>query len=128
MIAGYASGFAMLAWTSNTIPRPRAKRAAAIAFVNAWGNIGSIPGSYIWPSNYGPYYRISFGASLAILAFAVVCGFILRTYLKHLNRQLDRDENVAFEASETAVKHAMELSHDSDEHVEMRRKAFRYLY
>lgn len=42
----------MLAWISNTIPRPAAKKAAAIAMVNAMGNIGSIPGSYIWRAEY----------------------------------------------------------------------------
>lgn len=118
----------MLAWISSTIPRPRAKRAAAIAFVNAWGNIGSIPGSYIWPSSYGPYYRISFGASLGILSFAIISGFILRTYLKHLNKQLDNNEKVAFEASGAAVEHAVELNHESVEQVDMRRKTYRYLY
>ncbi|RDW65060.1 hypothetical protein BP6252_10711 [Coleophoma cylindrospora] len=128
MTTGYASGFAMLAWISNTIPRPRAKRAAALAFVNAWGNIGSIPGAYIWPSAYGPYYRKSFGASLAILSFAVCSAFVLRTYLKHLNKKLDSDEGVAFEASEHALKHAAELAHESAEEVSERKKAFRYLY
>lgn len=42
----------MLAWISTTIPRPAAKKAAAIAIVNAMGNIGSIPGSYIWRAEY----------------------------------------------------------------------------
>lgn len=41
MTTGYASGFMMLAWISNTITRSRAKRAAAIGIVNAMGNIGS---------------------------------------------------------------------------------------
>jgi hypothetical protein len=118
----------MLAWISNTIPRPRAKRAAAIAFVNAWGNIGSIPGSYIWPAKYGPYYTISFGASLAILSFAIFAAFMLRTYLKHLNKKLDRDEAVAFETSDADIKRAAELANESVEDVIERRKTFRYLY
>ncbi|KAL4933996.1 MFS transporter [Aspergillus undulatus] len=67
MTTGYASGFVMLAWISSTIPRPPAKRAAAIGIVNAMGNIGSIPGSYIFPAKFGPYYVKSFGAELAIL-------------------------------------------------------------
>lgn len=41
MTIGYSSGFMMLAWISNTIPRSRAKRAAAIGIVNAMGNVGS---------------------------------------------------------------------------------------
>lgn len=47
MTTGYASGFVVLAWISNTLPRPPAKRAVAIGLINAMGNIGSIPVTYI---------------------------------------------------------------------------------
>lgn len=90
--AGYASGFVMLAWISNTVARPRAKKAAAIAIVNAMGNIGSIPGSYLWPSQYGPLYVKSFGAEIAILGFASVSALALRFYLQSLNKRLDAEE------------------------------------
>lgn len=81
----------MLAWISNTITRPRAKRAAAIAIVNAMGNIGSIPGSYIWPSKYGPLYVQSFGAEIAILGFASLSALALRFYLRSLNQKLEAE-------------------------------------
>ncbi|TVY35026.1 MFS transporter, partial [Lachnellula occidentalis] len=128
MTTGYASGFAMLAWISNTIPRPRAKRAAAIGLVNACGNIGSIPGAYIWPEVYGPYYRISFGASLAILGFAVCAAFTLRTYLKYLNGKLDKDQSVAFEVNQTALVHAARLENATEEQINEKIRGFRYLY
>ena len=36
-------GFALtLVWVSNAIPRPPAKRSAAMAIVNGFGNIGSL--------------------------------------------------------------------------------------
>ncbi|KAL4791221.1 major facilitator superfamily domain-containing protein [Aspergillus venezuelensis] len=92
MTIGYASGFVMLAWISSTIPRPPAKRAAAIGIVNAMGNIGSIPGSYIFPSKYGPYYVKSFGAELAILGMGCVCAFTLRAYLSWENKRMEREE------------------------------------
>lgn len=82
----------MLAWISNTITRPRAKKAAAIAIVNAMGNIGSIPGSYIWPSKYGPLYVNSFGAEIAILGFASMSALALRFYLRSLNKKLELEE------------------------------------
>ncbi|KAL4952629.1 major facilitator superfamily domain-containing protein [Aspergillus filifer] len=93
MTIGYASGFVMLAWISSTIPRPPAKRAAAIGIVNAMGNIGSIPGSYIFPSKYGPYYVKSFGAELAVLGMGCVCAFTLRTYLRYENEKMEREED-----------------------------------
>ncbi|KAF5007386.1 hypothetical protein FDECE_6272 [Fusarium decemcellulare] len=92
MTTGFASGFVMLAWISNTIPRPAAKKAAAIALVNAMGNVGSIPGSYIWPAKFGPLYIRSFGAEIGILGLACCSAFMLRTYLKRLNGKLDAEE------------------------------------
>lgn len=42
MAIGYA-GFALTAvWVSNAIPRPPAKRAAAIGIVNGFGNLGNL--------------------------------------------------------------------------------------
>lgn len=112
----------MLAWISNTIPRPAAKKAAAIAMVNAMGNIGSIPGSYIWPANYGPLYVKSFGAEIAILGFAGVCGLALRFYLIAQNKKLDREEG-----SQMALG-AEEGKSGNDGEAPVESKGFRYLY
>lgn len=108
----------MLSWIPTTVSRPRAKRAAAIGIVNACGNIGSIPGSYIWPIKYGPFYRVSFGASLAILGAAFCAAFTLRTYLRYLNKKLECEEN----AGEIGVELHGENLEQSKE------KGFRYLY
>ncbi|KAK6366323.1 hypothetical protein LTS17_010829 [Exophiala oligosperma] len=120
MTTGYASGFVMLAWISNTIPRPAAKKAAAIAIVNAMGNIGSIPGSYIWPANYGPLYVKSFGAEIAILGFGLICALVLRCYLLAQNKKLDREEGVAMAGSIDGK--------DEVSQVTVQQKGFRYLY
>lgn len=109
----------MLAWISNTIPRPTAKKAAAIAIVNAMGNIGSIPGSYIWPAKYGPLYVKSFGAEIAILGFGCVCALVLRFYLIAQNKKLDREERVEMSTAGDGEK--------TDETTEPV-KSFRYLY
>ncbi|KAL4750159.1 hypothetical protein BDW72DRAFT_213596 [Aspergillus terricola var. indicus] len=114
MTTGYASGFVMLAWISSTIPQPPAKRAAAIGIINAMGNIGSIPGSYIFPSKYGPLYVKSFGAELAVLGMGCVCALILRTYLRYLNRKMDVDEEYT--------------EGEGEREGEGRGKPFRYLY
>lgn len=112
----------MLAWISNTIPGPAAKKAAAIALVNAMGNIGSIPGAYIWPSNFGPLYVKSFGAEIGILGFACVCALALRFYLVAENKKLDRAEGVSM--GETApVGESGKLEEPA-----VTVKSFRYLY
>ena len=118
----------MLAWISNTIPRPRAKRAVAIGLVNACGNIGSIPGAYIWPAAYGPYYRKSFGASLSILGFAVFVALVLRTYLKYLNGKLDKEGGIGFEVKQSVIVHTAQLEHETVEIITEKARGFRYLY
>ena len=50
---GYVVG---LAWISNTMPRPPAKRAAALAAINTVSNTSSIYASYIYPPSDGPRY------------------------------------------------------------------------
>lgn len=117
----------MLAWIPNTIPRPRAKRAAAIAIINACGNIGSIPGAYIWPAKYGPFYRTSFGASLAILGGAVIAAFCLRTHLICLNKKLEQEEAAGLAGSVGGDKGA-QLEGETEEEFMARVKSFRYLY
>lgn len=128
MTTGYASGFVILAWISNTIPRPPAKRAVAIGLINAMGNIGSIPGTYIWRSMYGPYYAVPFWACFAILAAACVVALGLRQYLILLNKNLDREDESAFEMNSTAVVHSATLEKQDVEEVRRQVKSFRYLY
>lgn len=86
-------GFTLtLVWVSNAIPRPPAKRSAALGLVNGFGNLGNLyiampssphacadfshrMGSYTWPSNWGPEYHQSMIIGLCALAFATALGF-----------------------------------------------------
>ncbi|KAL2203301.1 major facilitator superfamily transporter [Sarocladium strictum] len=126
MTTGFASGFVMLAWISNTIPRPAAKKAAAIAMVNAMGNIGSIPGSYIWRAEYHPYYVIPFGAEIAILGLAVCSAFTLRMYLRRENKKLIASEQ-AEDRPVDVYGEVVDVNRVPDSSVKMV-KGFRYLY
>jgi hypothetical protein len=72
---GYSGGIILLGWVSSTIPRPPIKRAAAIAFVNGFANIGQIPASYLWPSKWGPRYWQSFMTEVCLLGLSLVVGF-----------------------------------------------------
>lgn len=58
MVPGVYTGYVVcLAWISNTIPRPPAKRAAALAAINAVSNASSIYASYMYPQQAGQTHR-----------------------------------------------------------------------
>ncbi len=45
----------ILSWVSSTIPRPKAKRAVAIAIATAISNgVGNIPSAYLYPTTDAP--------------------------------------------------------------------------
>ncbi|KAJ3574131.1 hypothetical protein NP233_g1967 [Leucocoprinus birnbaumii] len=129
MATGYA-GFAMtLVWVSNAIPRPPAKRAAAMALVNGVGNLGNLIGSFTWKSEWGPEYHQSMVISLSALALSTVLSIVIRQMLVNKNRKLDRDEKAAMDdADRERVEEAARLEGLTFEQAMERRKGFRYLY
>ncbi|KAG2365503.1 major facilitator superfamily domain-containing protein [Suillus spraguei] len=106
MVTAY---FLLFGWISNTFAREPAKRAAAIALVNALGQTGNIIGSYVFPSNWGPTYRYSY--TICIAALGVSTGMLggMYLYLKHLNKQIERserdDEKDVNDVREISFKH-----------------------
>ncbi|KAF4124312.1 DNA excision repair protein ERCC-6-like 2 [Geosmithia morbida] len=95
MIPGLYSGYTTaLAWISNTLPRPPAKRAAALGFINAISNCASIYTPYLYPSSASPQYTGAFIHNCIMSATAIVAAFILRIMLVRLNKRLDRGERV----------------------------------
>src|ERR1700761_6902600 len=50
MAQSYAGFICFLTWTSNTFARPPSKRAVALAFVNAFSQLGNIAGSGVYSS------------------------------------------------------------------------------
>ncbi|KAJ7606571.1 major facilitator superfamily domain-containing protein [Mycena polygramma] len=129
MACGY-SGFSLtIVWVSNVIPRPPAKRAAAIGIVNGVGNLGNLMGAYTWKAAWGPKYHQSMIISLCALALSTVIVSGIRQHLVRKNRQLDEDERVAMQgADEDRVREAATLEGISFEQAMERRKGFRYLY
>ncbi|KAK7048470.1 MFS general substrate transporter [Favolaschia claudopus] len=124
MALGYV-GFAMtLVWVSNSIPRPPAKRAAAIGMVNGIGNLGNLMGSYVWKGEWGPEYHQSMIVSLCALALSSALSFGIRQHLIHRNKQLERDAM----ANESRVREAAILEGITFEQALEKRKGFRYLY
>ena len=90
MVPGIYTGcVVMLAWISNTIPRPPAKRAAALAAINAITNSSSIYSSYMYPESAGPRYVVAMSVNCATLFVAFCMATWLRFILVGLNKKLD---------------------------------------
>ncbi|EMD33116.1 hypothetical protein CERSUDRAFT_118171 [Gelatoporia subvermispora B] len=129
MACGYA-GFALtLVWVSNAVPRPPAKRSAAIGIVNGFGNIGNLISSYVWKADWGPDYHPSMIISLSALALSSVLAFVIRCMLVSQNKRLDRDEMKDMKgAKRERIEEAARLEGLTFEEALERRKGFRYLY
>jgi len=95
MVSGVYTGYVVcLAWISNSIPRPPAKRAAALAAINAVSNCSSIYASYLYPESSAPRYIMAFAVNSATIVLSIIMAFTLRIILWRLNRKLDRGEFV----------------------------------
>ncbi|KAF9450983.1 MFS general substrate transporter [Macrolepiota fuliginosa MF-IS2] len=80
----------ILAWVSNTITAPPAKKAVAIGLIVAFSQLGSFAGSYIFPARWGPQYTISFGISIAAAGVTILMCFVLRLHLGSENKKSER--------------------------------------
>ncbi|KAL7277855.1 MFS general substrate transporter [Trametes coccinea BRFM310] len=129
MACGY-SGFALTAvWVSNAVPRPPAKRAAAIAIVNGFGNLGNLISSYVWKAEWGPDYHQSMFIGIAALAFATVLAVVIRFMLVKQNKRLELEELANLnEAKRERIADAARLEGITFEEALKRKKGFRYLY
>ncbi|KAH7107327.1 MFS general substrate transporter [Auriculariales sp. MPI-PUGE-AT-0066] len=133
LAAGNAGFAVVMVWVSNSIPRPPSKRAAAIALVNGFGNLGNVAASYTWKAQYfAPAYRESCAIGIAALAISSGFAWVLRTRLIHLNEQLAEDERKVNESAEDTeddtVLAAGRLQGISVAAAVATKKAFRYLY
>jgi len=86
MVPGMYSGYVVaLGWISNTLPRPPAKRAAALAAINAVSNTSSIYASYMYPQSAGPRYGMfhlffrSFFSFFLQLPFSVLFAYVSKS-------------------------------------------------
>lgn len=91
MVPGVFTSFVVaLAWISNSLPRPPAKRAAALAFINAVSNSSSIYASYMYNASAAPRYVVAMSVNCVMAAMAILMAFILRSILVRLNRKLEQ--------------------------------------
>ena len=95
MVPGVYTGYVIaLSWISNTIPRPAAKRAAALAAINAVSNTSSIYASYMFPKSDGPRYVLAMSVCSATAFVAICAATVLRFILMSLNGKLERGDFV----------------------------------
>nr|VWO95816.1 Uncharacterized protein [Ganoderma boninense] len=128
MASGYA-GFALtLVWVSNAVPRPPAKRSAAIAIVNGFGNLGNLISSYTWKAAWGPDYHQSMYIGIAGLGLATVLALVIRYILVWENKRLDREEQDTRKgAQRERIEDAARLEGITFEEALRRKRGFRYL-
>ncbi|RKU46433.1 hypothetical protein DL546_006559 [Coniochaeta pulveracea] len=120
--SSYAGFIVFYSWISSSFPRPPAKRAVAIALLNAFSQLGNVAGSYVWNlSDNG--YRKSYGIVLANFGITIFGVFAFRWILKNANKKI-----AAREEAEDAGAHVEVVSHmDDPDGTKMVPKGFRYL-
>ncbi|KAI1454136.1 major facilitator superfamily domain-containing protein [Annulohypoxylon moriforme] len=90
MLPSLYCGFVVaLGWIAGCIPRPPAKRAAALALVTAFGNSSSIYASYMFLSNMAPRYVLAMSMCCAVSFLAIGSATVLRVILVRLNKKLE---------------------------------------
>ncbi|KAL2797130.1 major facilitator superfamily domain-containing protein [Aspergillus keveii] len=115
--SSYAGFIVFYSWISSSFPRPPAKRAVAIAMINAFSQLGNVAGSYVWDLEANGF-RQSYGIVTAMFGITIVGCFYFRIVLSRLNKQLEEQDALP-EAAHDAVD-------DPDESLRMQ-KGFRYL-
>lgn len=94
LMAQLYSGFiCFLAWTSNIFAHPPSKRAVALAFINAFSQLGNFAGSYTWQKSWGPTYAHSYAICISTTVLCIAMCFILRQVLSRENKDLQERES-----------------------------------
>ncbi|SPN96484.1 related to nicotinamide mononucleotide permease [Cephalotrichum gorgonifer] len=124
--SSYAGFIVFYSWISSSFPRPPAKRAVAIAMINAFSQLGNVAGSYVWALKENGY-RKSYGIVLSMFGVTILGCFLFRVILQNLNKKLDEGES-AWETRPDVAEHSIQLEKPevTDEALAMRR-GFRYL-
>ena len=122
--SSYAGFVVIYSWISSTFPRPPAKRAVAIALINAFSQLGNIAGSYVWnlPSNR---FRKSYGIVTSQFGLTIIGVYVLRLILVKLNKKIEAGER-AWDMREDIARETAKTEGASVEQVKEQR-GFRYL-
>ncbi|KAM3456032.1 hypothetical protein MY3296_001901 [Beauveria thailandica] len=77
----------IITWGINSQP-DETRRGATFAMMQFIGQLGTLIGTRLYPDRDGPYYTTGHRVCAAVLLGAAACAFVLRSYLKRLNRKL----------------------------------------
>jgi MFS family permease len=123
--SSYAGFIVFYSWISSSFPRPPAKRAVAIAMINAFSQLGNIAGSYVWNmSDNG--FRKSYGVVTAMFGVTIAGCFVFRIVLVRLNKRLD-DGTDAWVVQGDVAEQTARMEGVSVEEGKNLMKDFRYL-
>ncbi|PVH97555.1 MFS general substrate transporter [Periconia macrospinosa] len=123
--SAYAGFIVFYSWISSSFPRPPAKRAVAIAMVNAFSQLGNIAGSYVWGMKENGY-RKSYGVVTAMFGVTVVGCYIFRVILQRLNKKIEAGEEAWVVDGDVAARTAEDEGVSVEEGIRLQR-GFRYL-
>lgn len=114
-------------WISSSFPRPPAKRAVAIAMINAFSQLGNVAGSYVWDLKENGY-RKSYGIVTSMFVATIIGAWAIRMMLVRLNKKLARGEIEAdWETNSDAATRAVKsVTFVGGEVAVKERPAFRY--
>ncbi|WVF73150.1 hypothetical protein IAT40_007969 [Kwoniella sp. CBS 6097] len=122
----YAGFIVFYSWISSSFPRPPAKRAVAIAMINAFSQLGNIAGSYVWHLTENGF-RKSYGIVTAMFGITILGCFIFRMILINLNKKLEAGE-AAWETRADVQDKGNKLEHVEQGQESLNvKKGFRYL-
>lgn len=106
-------------WISSSFPRPPAKRAVALAAINAFSQLGNVAGSYVWDLSANGY-RKSYGIVTAMFGITIFACYVFKVILSQLNKKLERGE-LDWDAREDVANQTAEMEGTTvDEALSMR--------
>ncbi|WOO77177.1 putative transporterC [Vanrija pseudolonga] len=88
----YSATILLLSWISTTVVGPSAKRAVALAMINAIANTSNIWTSYLYFN--APRYVVAFCVNIGASVLLIILVLFIRWYLVQQNKRLDRGEDL----------------------------------
>jgi len=131
MIFVFSQNSIIYSWIANAIPRPPAKRAACLAFVNSVGNAASIWTPFTYFPSSAPHYRPALGAAIGLEVLALISAIGMFLYTRKQNNDLDKLENANMELSEkdlAKLEKTAELEGVSVSQARQMAKGYRFMY
>ncbi|KAL4752227.1 hypothetical protein BDW72DRAFT_202457 [Aspergillus terricola var. indicus] len=93
-----------VSWLSSSLPRLRAKRAAALAIMNLMGaGVAHFYTSYMFPDSQKPRYYAGGGIMSGACLLCAVMALTIKWYLRKENKRMDEEEDRNEEASAGAA-------------------------